>query len=158
MKFICPLIVVNDIIKARYFYETILGQIIKADYGQNISFQGDFSLHEKEHYQTLIGNHPVRTQSNSFELYFEENDLQELQEKLIEHKVEFLHRIREQPWKQRVMRFYDYDRNIIEVGETLEYTAFRLSKEGFTIDEICKITYLTKELVTESIRKFGLIS
>ncbi len=154
MNFICPLIVVNDIIKARYFYETILGQIIKADYGQNVLFQGDFSLHEKEHYQTLIGNHPISIQSNSFELYFEENDLQELEDKLIEHKVEFIHTIREQPWKQRVMRFYDYDRNIIEVGESPEYTAFRLSKEGYTIDEISTFTYLTRELVVESISRF----
>jgi extradiol dioxygenase family protein len=154
MKYICPLIVVNDIIKARYFYENILGQIIKADYGQNIQFHGDFSLHEKEHYQSLIVNHPVRTQSNSFELYFEENDLQGLQEKLIENNIEFLHTIREQPWKQRVMRFYDYDRNIIEVGESLEYTAFRLAKEGYTTDEICTFTYLTKEQVAESIRTF----
>jgi extradiol dioxygenase family protein len=154
MKYICPLIVVNDIIKARYFYENILGQIIKADYGQNIQFHGDFSLHEKEHYQSLIDNHPVCTQSNSFELYFEENDLEVLQEKLIENNVEFLHKIREQPWKQRVMRFYDYDKNIIEVGESMEHTAFRLAKEGYTIDEICTFTYLTREHVAESIRKF----
>lgn len=155
MKFICPLIVVNDIIKARYFYETILGQVVKADYEQNLVFQGDFSLHEKEHYQTLIGNHPIRTQSNSFELYFEENDLQVLQEKLVEHKVEFLHMIREQPWMQRVMRFYDYDGNIIEVGESLEYTAFRLMNEGYTIDQICTFTYLTKEQVADSKIKFS---
>lgn len=154
MKYICPLIVVNDIIKARDFYENILGQIIKADYGQNILFHGDFSLHEKAHYQTLIGDHPVQTQSHSFELYFEENDLEVFQNKLIEHKVEFLHTIREQPWKQRVIRFYDYDGNIIEVGESMEYLAFRLAKESYTIDEICKITYLTREQIAESIRKF----
>jgi catechol 2,3-dioxygenase-like lactoylglutathione lyase family enzyme len=156
MKYVCPLIVVNDIIKARYFYETVLGQVIKADYGQNVQFHGDFSLHEKAHYQTLIGDHPVRTQSNSFELYFEENDLEAVQQKLLEHKVEFIHTIREQPWKQRVLRFYDYDKNIIEVGENLEYTAFRLAKEGYTIDEICTFTYLTKEQIAESIRKFNL--
>ncbi|WP_252187569.1 glyoxalase/bleomycin resistance/dioxygenase family protein [Anaeromonas gelatinilytica] len=60
------------------------------------------------------------------ELYFEYDDLEELQSKLKKEKVEFIHEMREQPWRQRVLRIYDPSKNIIEVGESLEYLSYRL--------------------------------
>ncbi len=43
MKFICPLIVVDDIQKSRHLYENILGQTVIKDYGENVIFAGDFA-------------------------------------------------------------------------------------------------------------------
>jgi len=34
--------------------------------------------------------------------------------------VEFIHEIVEQPWGQKVMRFYDPDYHMIEVGAPIE--------------------------------------
>jgi uncharacterized glyoxalase superfamily protein PhnB len=155
MKFICPLIVVSDIKRAKYFYETLLGQSIKADHGENIVFHGDFSIHEKKHYLSLIGNHSIIINSNSFELYFEENNIEMVQKNLLENNIEFLHPIQEQPWKQKVMRFYDYDKTIIEVGESLEYTAYRLFNEGYTVEDIKSYTYLKQESIVNAINKFN---
>jgi len=36
MKFICPLVVVEDVKKSRFLYEKILGQTVKMDLGENI--------------------------------------------------------------------------------------------------------------------------
>lgn len=47
MKFMCPLVVVKDINRSRDFYENVLGQRVKYDYGENITFHGDFALHQK---------------------------------------------------------------------------------------------------------------
>ena len=155
MKFICPLIVVEDIQKSREFYENVLEQTVKADFGENVTFAGDFSIHQKEHFQSLIRGNPIIPKSNSFELYFEHDDLSSIVKKIKVLGLEFIHEIVEQPWKQQVIRFYDYDKNMIEIGERLEHTAFRLSKQDYSIEDICKITYLNKEAVEEAIKEYS---
>jgi hypothetical protein len=39
MKYICSLIVVKDVTKSRYLYESILGQKVMTDYGENVAFE-----------------------------------------------------------------------------------------------------------------------
>lgn len=155
MKFICSLVVVEDIQKSRKLYEDLLGQKVKSDYGENVTFEGDFAIHEKKHYQSLIPGHPVTKGGNSYELYFEEDDLPAVADKVKAHGLELLHDVLEQPWKQRVIRFYDYDKNIIEVGERLEHVAYRLYKEGESLEEISKITYLSQEIVKQAIEQYS---
>lgn len=154
MKYICPLIVVESIEKSRFLYEELLGQNVKVDFGENITFHGDFAIHEKKHFEKLI-NGEVKQKSNSFELYFEEDDLEEIEVILKEHDFEFVHEVMEQPWKQRVLRFYDYDKNIIEIGERLEHVAYRLFKDDFSIEDISKTTYLSVEKVKEAISEYS---
>ncbi len=154
MKYVCALITVKEIKRARYFYETILGQKVIADYGENITFEGNFALHQEAHFKTLIDNRSILQNANNFELYFEENDLDSLYTKLVSHNIEFIHPVREQPWRQRVMRFYDYDKNIVEAGERLEYTAYRLYKEGMSTGQIAKVIYFTENQVLDAIRMF----
>lgn len=153
MKYICPLITVNDIDSSKEFYQKILKQKIKYDFGENVTFEGDFALHLKSHYQELIDSRKIVTQSNSFELYFEYDNIDELVCELKENNIEFIHEAREQPWRQKVIRFYDLDKNIIEVGESLQYLSFRLSKEGKDIAEISKITNMPKEFVIAAIKE-----
>lgn len=119
MKFVSSLVVVGDIGAARFLYEKILKQRVSADYGENLVFEGGFCLHLKDHFRKLIDGREVAARSNSCELYFEDDDLEGLERELDAHDFEFVHRIREQPWKQRVLRFYDRDGNLIEVGEPL---------------------------------------
>lgn len=122
MKYICPLIVVKDIEASRNFYENVLGQKLKYDFGENITYEGDFSIHLEEHYKTLLGNEhsQILKKANNFELYFETDELDNLIRKLKEYEVEFIHEIKEQPWGQRVTRFYDPDYHIVEAGESME--------------------------------------
>lgn len=152
MKFVCSLIVVEDIGRSRFLYEELLGQQVKNDYGENVSFEGGFAIHQKSHFENLLDNHVI-TKSNSFELYFEADNIEEIFEKVKKHGLELVHEIVEQPWKQRVMRFYDYDKNIIEVGESLEHVAYRLHQQGEGLEEICRITYLDKETVLMAINR-----
>jgi hypothetical protein len=46
-------------------------------------------------------------------------------------QVEYVHPLREQPWRQRVVRFYDPDHHIIEVGESFLASLNVLKKMGF---------------------------
>ena len=151
IKFVCPLITVADIKISRDFYENILGQKVETDFGRNISF-GGFAIHLRSHFKMLIDNKEIIVGGNNSELYFEYDNVEQIVEKLKAEKVEFVHELREQPWKQLVVRFYDPDKNIIEIGETMEYLTFRLYQQGHSFDEISKMTGLDREFIEKSIQ------
>ncbi len=153
MKFICPLVVVTDMDRSRNFYVNILKQKVKYDFGENLTFHGDFSIHLKTHFQDLIEHKAIRSGGNNFELYFEMDEIEELFERLKAYNVAFIHKIQEQPWRQKVMRFYDPDHHIIEVGESLEHLASRLHSEGMTHEQIAATTNMPLTFVLDSIKK-----
>ena len=150
INYICPLIAVADIKKSRRFYEEVLGQEVEMDHGANMTFKGGFAIHDAAHYQGLLGETDpidIRVKKNFLELYFESADLERLQEKLNSINAKFLHRIQEQPWGQRVMRFYDPDGYIIEVGEPLEFVVKRFALQGFSREEISQKSSMPLEFV-----------
>ena len=146
IKFVCPLITVEEMERSRNFYENVLGQKVISDYGQNVGFEG-FAIHLRSHYKILIDNKEVVACGNNFELYFEYDDVEQMVEKLKSENIEFVHELREQPWKQFVVRFYDPDKNIIEIGESMEHLVFRLKQQNYSSDEISKMTGLDKEFI-----------
>ena len=80
-------------------------------------------------------------------VYFETHELEETYEHLAQAGVEFVHPIREEPWGQRVMRLYDPDGHIIEIGEPLEAVVLRLHHQGLSADSISEKTSMTEEQV-----------
>lgn len=155
MNFICSLIVVEDVKKSRELYETLLSQKVITDFGENVAFEGGFAIHQKAHFAALIDSKIIARKSNNFELYFEDDDLERIQERLKKSGFDFVHEIREQPWKQKVMRFYDYDGHIVEIGEKLGHVAFRLFKDGVSKEEIAKVTYLSPAMIDAAIEHYS---
>jgi len=155
MKFICSLITVSDIAASKKFYIEILDQKISIDNGENVFFESGFAIHLSSHFSSLISHKTVQSGGNNFELYFEEEKVDELATKLQNLGVEFVHELREQPWRQRVVRFYDLDKNIIEVGESMEYLCFRLKSEGKSILEISNLINMDKDFVEKSIMQYA---
>ncbi len=153
MKYICPLLVVNDLKKSRYFYETLLEQEVQADLGENLTFKGAFALHLESHYKQLV-NVEINHKSNDNELYFECENIFSKFEQLKDEGLTFVHEIMIQPWQQKVFRVYDYDHHIIEIGESLETTALRLYKDGYTIEKIVETLYLSNEKVENIINNW----
>lgn len=151
MRYVCSLITVSDIEKSKQFYTEILNQKIEMDHGENVLFEGGFAIHLKSHFERLTNKMAVQ-KSNNFELYFEEDDLDTLFEILKQCNVEFLHAIQEQPWKQRVMRFYDPDFHIIEVGESMENVCIRLVQAGLSVQEIHSKTGMPVDFIERATR------
>ncbi len=155
LKFDAPLIVVDDMARSRYFYEQLLGQKVKFDFGQNVPFEG-FSIHLKSHFQSLLGDvaqYPVAPKAHWGELYFETDELEPIQQRLNEAGVEFIHPVREQPWGQRVMRFYDPDGHIVEIGETMEAVVWRFHEQGLSIDSISQKSSMPREFIENVIKE-----
>jgi catechol 2,3-dioxygenase-like lactoylglutathione lyase family enzyme len=149
MKFFCPLIVVRDLARSRKFYEEVLGQEVILDFGANITFDGNFSLQSLDSWQKFIEKEKaaIAFGSNSFELYFEENRFDEFLNKLSACPIEYIHPLVEYSWGQRVVRFYDPDHHIIEVGESMTCVVHRFYDQGLSIDEIASRTQHPVEFV-----------
>lgn len=150
IKYMAALIVVEDVTVARRFYEQVLGQTVGEDFGENIGFVAGFAIHHKSHYQGLIGaGHPIANRPNDAELYFETDDFDGLCARLEQERVEFLHGVVEQPWRQRAMRFYDPDGHIIEVGEPMDVVVRRLHSQGMTAEGIQQATFMPVEYIEQ---------
>lgn len=155
IKYISPLLVVADIKRSRDFYETVLNQKVLVNFGENITFEGNFTLHQKSHYQSLIDDKTIEIGGNDFELYFEYDDMDEINQHLKDASVLFVHEMREQPWRQRVLRIFDPDNHILEIGESMENLSWRLYKEGLSVEKITKICMMPENVVRTCIEKHG---
>ena len=148
MKFSCSVIAVKDIEISKKFYEIVLNQKIISDFGINVTFEGDFAL--QQGYSEMIGipKNEVKQKSNNFEMYFEEENFDDFLEKLKDIKeINYVHDVKKHEWGQRVVRFYDPDEHIIEVGETMENVAKQFFNEGLSIEEISEKTMLPIEFL-----------
>ena len=123
--------------KAVAFYEEVIGDRVVMDFGENKQFSGGFALQEMEKWKEMIHIDQVCTQSNDAELYFEEEDFDEFLEYLKEFpEIEYVHPVEETPWGQRVVRLYDPDHHIIEVGEPMDAVIKRLFEQGMTVEQV----------------------
>lgn len=149
MKYGLPLLVVADIAVSRKFYEEVLNQEVIMDFGANITFKGNFALQSKESWVDFIQKteKDVLTKSNNFELYFEEEHLEEFTQRLHFFEIEYVHELIEFPWGQRVIRFYDPDMHIIEVGESMETVIKRFIEQGLSVEETAQRTQHPIEFV-----------
>ena len=142
MKFKAPLIVVSDISAARKFYEDILNQKVILDFGANITFEGDFALQSKETWVEFIHKteNDILFKPDNFELYFEEEQFDEFVERLQSFEIRYVHGVTEYPWGQRVIRFYDPDMHMIEVGESMASVIKRFIDQGLSVEETAERT------------------
>lgn len=150
MKFEASLIVVNDVQKSREFYEKVLNQTVRFDFGENIMFDGGFSIQLKPHFAKMVRLEvsDISQGSNSFELYFEEDDFDGFVRRLGSISgIQYLHDVVEHPWGQRVVRFYDPDKHIIEVSESMENVVKRFLEQGLSVSETAARTQYPVEFV-----------
>ena len=141
MKFQSSLIVVEDIARSRAFYEGLLGQKVESDYGANVCF-GGFSIQQRALWQVFIGEQHAISQGKAhrFELYFEEEEMDAFLQRLSEAQVECLAPPMTHSWGQRVVRFYDPDGYLVEVGESMEMVVCRFLQEGYTKEQAAQKT------------------
>ena len=117
MRFKGTLIAVKDCGKALRFYRDLFGLELIRDNDGNMELTGGLYLQEAGYWETFL-QRSVTSRSNSTELYFEEADIDAFAEKLqrLYPDTEYVNRLMTHSWGQRVIRFYDPDGNLIEVG------------------------------------------
>ena len=139
MKFKNPLLVVTDMEASKAFYREVLGLRIIMDFDANVTLTGGICLQTKESWLRLI---QAEKEEFSFcgrdtELYFEEDSFDDFVRKLSEQDfIRYVHPVVEHPWGQRVIRFYDPDGHMIEVGEDMKMVINRFLTSGMSMDEV----------------------
>ena len=129
------LIVVNDMDRAIRFYKEIFGLQVILDQDGNVIMSEGLVLQDANIWQQFLDKE-LTPKNNMTELYFEENDIEGFVKKLEESdfEIEFVNKLITHSWgrtkssglrscanrsgsgDQRVVRFYDPDGNLIEVG------------------------------------------
>ena len=121
MKLKSILIVVRDIEKSKQFYHDLFGLDVVLDNDGNMILTEGLVLQDKKIWEKFLGQEII-PRNNSCEIYFEERNIDSFIEKLerLYPSIQYVNRLMEYSWGQKVVRFYDLDRNLIEVGTPVE--------------------------------------
>ena len=117
MKLKNILIVVKDIEKSKQFYHDLFGLDLVLDNDGNMILTEGLVLQDEKILKKFLGK-DIISKNNSCELYFEEQDIEVFTEKLerLYPDIQYVNRLMTHSWERKVIRFYDLDGNLIEVG------------------------------------------
>lgn len=99
----------------------LFGLDVVLDNGGNVILTEGLVLQDEKIWKEFLEKDIVR-ESNACELYFEERDIEAFIRKLegLYPLVQYVNRLMTHSWGQKVIRFYDLDGNLIEVGTPME--------------------------------------
>ena len=114
------LIVVSDIERSRKFYKDLFGLEMLLDNDGNMILTEGLVLQDRKIWENFIKKEII-PKNHAAELYFEERDMDAFAEKLkaYPYPIEYVTPLMEHSWGQKVIRFYDPDGNLIEVGSPM---------------------------------------
>lgn len=117
MKLKNVLIVVKDIEKSKKFYHDLFGLDVILDHEGNVILTEGLVLQKEDIWKEFLEK-DIIPRNNFCELYFEEQDIEGFVEKLekLYPSIQYVNRLVTHSWGQKVVRFYDLDGNLIEVG------------------------------------------
>ena len=145
MKMKNTLLAVTDIEKSAAFYKKVLGLRVVMDFGANKTLTGGLVLQTAETWKEFICTKNISFGGRSTEIYFEEDDFDKFIEKLSGCEIKYVHPVKEHSWGQRVVRLYDPDGHIIEVGESLAKVARRFRDGGLSEEGVARRMDITLE-------------
>lgn len=138
MKIKNTMLVVTDIDKSVEFYKKVLGLRVIMDFGANKTLTGGLALQTLDTWREFIGTDDISFGNNSSEIYFEEDNFDKFAERLQKFDVDYVHPVKEHSWGQRVVRIYDPDKHIIEIGENIKSVCQRFQDSGMTAKQVAE--------------------
>lgn len=117
MKLKNTLIVVSEMERSIAFYKELFGLNVIVDNDGNVIMTDGLVLQDIKYWERFTEKKCL-PRNNMSELYFEEADIDAFVKKLENYKepIEYVNHLMTHTWGQRVVRFYDPDGNLIEVG------------------------------------------
>lgn len=117
MKLKNVLIVVSDIERSKAFYKDLFGLDVVLDNDGNVILTEGLVLQDAAIWKGFLEK-DIIPRNNATEFYFEEADIESFAKRLDAYQppVQYVNRLIEHSWGQKVIRFYDPDGNLIEVG------------------------------------------
>ena len=153
MEYRGVLIAVRDMEKSRRFYRDVLGLQAVQDFGANVALEGGIFLQTLDSWRELIRTDGVALPNHAGELYFEEEDLPGFCDRMAAFGVRLVHPQMEHRWGQRVVRFYDPDGHIIEVGEKMDAVVRRFADGGLSPEQTAERMDVPLDFVLSTLAK-----
>lgn len=99
------------------FYHDLFGLDVILDNEGNVILTEGLVLQKEDIWKEFLEK-DIIPRNNSCELYFEEQDIEGFVERLekLYPSIQYVNRLVTHSWGQKVVRFYDLDGNLIEVG------------------------------------------
>lgn len=153
MEYKCTMLVVKDMEKTKEFYTSLLGLAVVGDLGVNVAFSGGLAAQTEESWAQFTGTPQSRFQygGHVMELYFEEMDFEGFAAKARQAGVEIIGET-VMPYGQKVLRIYDPDKHIVEIGEDMGVMVRRLYSEGLTKQQIAEKTFMPPEAIAHFLK------
>lgn len=137
MKMKNTMLVVKDMERSKKFYWEVMGLRTLVDLQIHAVLTGGLGLQTEASWQGFI-EQETSYKGNDAEIYFEEDDFEPFIEKLTKMDIEYVHPPYTHEWGQRVVRFYDPDYHILEVGESMKIVCRRFLDAGLDENADCK--------------------
>lgn len=144
MEFKSSMLIVKDLEKTKAFYTSLLGLTVLGEMGgANVAFSGGLAAQTESSWAAFTGSDPAvfRYGGHDMELYFEERDFDDFVKKVKAAGVEIVSET-VMPYGQKVLRIYDPDKHIVEVGEDMGVMMRRLRSEGLSVEQIAQKTFM----------------
>ena len=138
MKFGGVLLAVRDIAAAKRFYQEVLGRELQMDNGNYQVFKGGLALLQGFPQLAQFPEDKVVYGAHNAELFFETDTFDSDTAKVKASGTGLVHDVLEQPWGQRVIRFYDPDGHIVELGESMRRVVVRFLERGMSVEEAAR--------------------
>ena len=151
MKMKNTMLVVKDMERSKKFYWEVMGLRTLVDLQIHAVLTGGLGLQTEASWQGFI-EQETSYKGNDAEIYFEEDDFEPFIEKLTKMDIEYVHPPYTHEWGQRVVRFYDPDYHILEVGESMKIVCRRFLDSGRDEMQISKKTSLPLKAVRAYLR------
>lgn len=120
------LITVKDMEKSKAFYKELFGLDVILDNDGNVILTEGLVLQDAGIWEETVGG-GIIPRNNASELYFEETDIESFAEKLgaYPEEIQYINRLTQDSQGRKVIRFYDPDGNLIEVGQNRKIGSFQ---------------------------------
>lgn len=148
LSFEGTLLMVEDVGRAREFYEGLLGMTVEMDLGAYVTYTSGISIQEGAMARSMIfGKDTGPERPAGMELYFETEEIERESERLSAAGVSVIHPVKQEPWGQRTFRFFDPDGHVIEIGEPMSAVIRRMVESGLKRETIAEVTGMPMELI-----------
>ncbi len=140
MEYKLALLAVRDVEVSKKFYQDVFEQTVALDLGKNVVFHGGFGVQQDFARLTGIDPDSVCSKPHNMELYFEVDDFDAFVQKIERRQdIRYVHPPMKHEWQQRVLRIYDPDDHIIEIGESMAVIARRYLSERYSAEQTASI-------------------
>lgn len=136
MKLNAFVLFVSDIHRSKEFYTKTIGLEVIHDFGNNVTLSQNIALWNASDHHPIKQKLITKANANQAELYFEDENIEDRYQQLVDTGVEWFQPLHEEPWGQRTFRFFDPDRHLIEVAEPLTVFVENMQKKGLNHQQI----------------------